>query len=65
MDSPSVLLLVILILAAIILLSSEETTAPDHQDEINHIEEQAYHDAHSLSEEFLQMAIQQLIKKRR
>jgi hypothetical protein len=65
MDASTIFWLVILILIASVLLSSEDTPAQDSLDELHKISDEAYHEAQSLSEEFLQMAINQLNKKRR
>ena len=57
--------LLVLGLIVWILLSAEDTPKPDPHDEIRQIKDKAYHDAHSLSEEFLQIALYYLTKNRR
>ena len=65
MDPSTFFWLVVFCLIAWILLSAEDPPKPDPHDEIHQIREKAYHDAHSLSEEFLQLAIHYLFKNRR
>ena len=65
MEPSTFFFLLLFILVVWILLSAEESPKSDPQDEIRQIRDRAYHNARTLSEEFLQMAIHYLITNRR